>query len=339
MIRARRLVRSVPWLESLYQSVRARWALDMPREFVIARFRGDRPWSLVSDESLPAPILTAAHVGDVPAEYVADPFLLVRRDAWQLFFEVLRADTGRGVIAHATSRDGRVWHYGGVVLAEPFHLSYPFVFEFEDEVYMIPESFGTRSVRLYRAIDYPHRWLHVEDLLQGEDCADSTVFRHAGAWWMFTTTRSRFEGDEPVGAFDALRLYRSATLVGPWKEHPQSPVIWRDPRVARMAGRVLEHDGRLVRFAQDCSTVYGRQVYAFEVTQLTPDRYEEQQLTDGPVLGPGRVGWNAGGMHHVDAVPVAGEWFGVVDGWRLRPAMRLRRRLGRALRALGGRGR
>ena len=38
-----------------------------------------------------------------------------------------------------------------IVLAEPFHLSYPYVFEWQGSHYMIPESGAAKSVRLYRA--------------------------------------------------------------------------------------------------------------------------------------------------------------------------------------------
>jgi len=316
VILARAMVRKVPWLEMLYRWSQNRWGFEMPRTYVIARYAGTRPWMLASDDSVVNPVLTRFDVNDAPALFVADPFVMCVGGEWQLFFEVLRADTQLGVVALATSADGVVWSYQGIIVDEPFHLSYPFVFAWDSEVYMIPESLGTRSVRLYRAIAYPRQWEFVADLLAGEDFADSTVFRHGGRWWMFTETGARSETGERVGWHDVLRLFFADELKGPWTEHPMSPVVDGDSRVARMAGRVLEHEGRLVRFGQDCSSVYGRQVFAFEIVELSPHRYEERAITEQPVVGPGRDGWNAGGMHHIDAVFIDGAWVAYVDGWR-----------------------
>ena len=78
-------------------------------------------------------------------------------------------------------------------------------------------------------------------------------------------------------------------------------------------------DDRLVRFAQDCSHAYGEAVRAFEITELTAERYAERPLQDGPFLRPGGSGWNAGGMHHVDVRPAPdGGFMAAVDGWTSR---------------------
>ena len=54
-----------------------------------------------------------------------------------------------GVSVHDERHDA--WHFRSIVLDEPFHLSYPYVFDHESETYMIPEAKGSNSVRLYRA--------------------------------------------------------------------------------------------------------------------------------------------------------------------------------------------
>ncbi len=70
-------------------------------------------------------MLTFRDVTDAPAWFVADPFMIRRNDQWAMYFEVFRADTRRGEIGLATSRDGRTWAYREIVLREPFHLSFP----------------------------------------------------------------------------------------------------------------------------------------------------------------------------------------------------------------------
>ena len=53
------------------------------------------------------------------------------------------------------------------MLAEPFHLSYPYVFAWRGEYYMVPECHAAGAVRLYRAAEFPTRWVQVADLLTG----------------------------------------------------------------------------------------------------------------------------------------------------------------------------
>lgn len=87
-------------------------------------------------------------------------------------------------------------------------------------------------------------------------------------------------------------------------------------RRARPGGRVVELDGVLIRFAQNCETQYGMDVRAFAISELTSTTYEEREVAQNPVLRPSGVGWNACGMHHVDPHQLSdGRWLACVDGW------------------------
>jgi hypothetical protein len=247
-------------------------------------------------------------VTDIPADFVADPFLVRDGGRWHLFFEVMPRDHGVGVIGLAESDDGLRWAYRRVVLSEPFHLSYPHVFAWEGAYYMTPETLAPDCVRLYRARRFPEHWEPVAELVQGHH-ADPTVFRADGTWWMFTCT--------PPGLHENLRLYHADALTGPWSEHPRSPIIERDPHIARPAGRVVAWDRALLRFTQDCSPQYGLRVRAFRITALSRADYREESSGPRPVLEPGSDSWNACGMHHVDAhAHPEGGWIAAVDGWR-----------------------
>lgn len=269
---------------------------------------GDPPWAL-DGRSVANPVLTAADVTDTAATSVADPFLLRVDGRWHMLFEIDNWNSWKGEIGCATSGDGLEWKYEGIVLAEPFHLSYPHVFAADGGIYMTPESSQAQAVRLYRARRFPNEWEHVADLVSGLPFADPTIVRHGGRWWLFTETSG--------GGDDTLRLFHADGLMGPWTEHPQSPIVRGDAAVARPAGRIVSVDGRLVRFAQNCRPAYGTDVRAFEILTLTADDYAERPLREAPLLGPG-AGWNAGGMHHVDPVAVGpGRWLAAVDGWRM----------------------
>jgi hypothetical protein len=281
------------------------------RRWGIGIYAGSSPWQLVPMAGVRNPVVTADHVRDVPARLVADPFMLPFEGRWYMFFEVFNRRTNRGEIGLATSKDGARWRYARVVLAEPFHLSYPYVFEWAGERYMIPETGAAGAVRLYRARRFPEEWQLVGSLIQGERMVDASIVRVHDAWWMFVET-----SDPP--RHDTLRLFRADQLEGLWREHPSSPIVSGNPRLARPAGRVVVEGGRIVRFAQDCERDYGMAVRAFEIEELSVDRYAERPVGPQPLLAGSGAGWNAGGMHHVDAHRRSvGDWIACVDGWSI----------------------
>lgn len=275
----------------------------------IGIYAGDSPFHWVSPESIDNPVLTREHVTDVPAAFVADPFILRTPSALYMFFEVFNRRTKKGEIAVAISADGIRWSYEQIVLVEPFHLSYPYVFRSGDDYFMTPENYQANSVRLYRASDFPTRWSLVGTLLYGESFVDPSVFYYHDKWWLFV-------GVSPDEKHDILRLFYSDNLLGPWREHPLSPIVNGDARLARPGGRVLEINDTIIRYAQNCYPVYGNQVRAFEITELTTTAYREREVTEEPILRASGSGWNASGMHHIDPYPVGdGRWLACVDGW------------------------
>ncbi len=283
--------------------------LGVPQLWSIGIFEGNSVWDLAPASGAANPVLTAAAVTDVPAAFVADPFMIRNECGWWMFFEILNRRTRRGEIGLAASPDGLSWEYQRVVLKEPFHLSYPFVFAWEGYHYMIPETAATRTVRLYRARAFPFEWEFVGTLASGRSFTDATIFRHGDRWWMFTET----SGALPFGE---LRLYGADDLFGGWSEHPASPLRVDDPVSSRPGGRVIEDGGRLLRFSQNCATRYGLDVRAFHVEVLTPTQYRERPAADAPVLCGSGSGWNQHGMHHLDAHRLDDRRvIACVDGW------------------------
>jgi len=276
----------------------------------IGMYAGKAPNRLFPQCGISNPVLTRDHVTDVRALFVADPFMIRKGDTWFMFFEVYNYDTDRGEIGFATSRDAVIWRYEQIVLREPFHLSYPYVFEWADRYYMIPESHQAQSIRLYQSQRFPLEWTCTDVLISGQRFSDNSAFHFQGYWWMFSDTN-------PELKHDTLRLYFSRQLGGPWQEHPASPIISGNPHIARPAGRVIVNGNRVIRFAQDCFPLYGIRVHAYEITELSPSSYQEHPISPRPVLGPNWQEWSHGGMHHLDPHPLSSDqWIAPVDGWR-----------------------
>lgn len=248
------------------------------------------------------PVLTAADVTDGSAYFVADPFLFYRDGLWYMFFEVA---VPRTRIGYAVSTDALAWRYESVVLTEPFSMSYPLVFEADGIIYMTPESASQQSVRLYRSDAFPAGWHYVTTLVSGRAFADPTVFRHGGLWWMFV-------GDGPS---ENCWLYFSSQLESGWTEHPASPIVAGNRARSRPAGRTLVLAGdRVYRLAQNSTPTYGRAVRVFQVDVLTTTGYAEHEIAESPIVQASGSGWNANGMHQIDAWWTGSDWIAATDG-------------------------
>src|SRR5450432_1994393 len=226
----------------------------------IGIYVGASPFTLRSPAHRENPVLTCEHVSDVAAKFVADPFMVRHDGIWYMFFEVMNKQTGKGEIGLATSNNGFDWTYQQIVLAETFHLSYPYVFAWHDEYFMVPETLQAGGVCLYKAEAFPTRWLKVGQLIKG-GYGDPSLFNYDDRWWIFACSTPYQQ--------DTLRLYVADDLMGPWQEHACSPIVQDNKHNARPGGRVLVLNDRVVRFAQDCLPTYGSQLRAFEILQLT----------------------------------------------------------------------
>ncbi len=178
------------------------------------------------------------------------------------------------------------------VLEEAHHLSYPFVFEREGSVWMVPESSAAGTVDLYRATRFPGGWVKEATLLSGVVASDATLVEHHGRWWIFATVRDAGL-DAPAGAgsfHDALHLWSAPDFRGPYTPHPANPVLV-DPSLARPAGRIVARGGRLIRPIQDCATGYGRALMLARIDRLDREGYAQtvigriEPAPPGPAIG------------------------------------------------------
>ncbi len=280
--------------------------------WAVGVYTGDNPLS-VSDRGS-NPVVTREQFNDSRIRGVADPWLVIDDNRWLLFYEIIVRDTSapnneHAVLAVSTSDDGGThWEYQGVVLEEPWHLSYPQVFSSGGDYYMVPESLHAGEVSLYRATDFPMTWAREAVLVSG-DFTDPTIFEHDDRWWLMVTE----EGEAPD---DTLRLFQAAALGGPYREHPLSPIVSGDISKARSAGPVIRTPEGLMRMAQDLTQGYGHAVRAFLITTLTASDFVEEELSPSPLLTGSGEGWNADGMHHLAPVQRDdGSWVAAVDGF------------------------
>lgn len=281
---------------------------DFKEMWSIQIYSGNSPFHLKPTKGSLISSITRHDVTDIPASFVADPFMIKVDNTWYLFMEILNGETGLGEIGLVTSSDGIKWDYQQVILKEDYHLSYPFIFEHQGIYYMIPETLDAKAIRLYKATNFPYDWVFERDLVKGR-YADPTIFQYNNQWWIFA-------GSSP-NQNDTLNLFHADKLHGPYIEHLKSPIIEKNKRKARPAGRIIKYDNKLIRLAQDCYPKYGSSVRAFEIITLTTENYSERELPESPILEKSnkKNQWNSRGMHHLDAHQIEdNKWIACVDG-------------------------
>ena len=261
------------------------------------------------------PALSGRDITDVRGEYMADPFVIQHEGIYMMFFEVWNVDDKRGNVGLAVSANGLTWQYERVVLREPFHMSYPYVFEVSGQYYMIPETHAVGQVRLYQSTTFPYVWKQHKVLLD-EDLCDASIMYHNNIWYMFASPPSN----------DQVLLYFAQDLYATWQKHPSSPVL-EGKEQGRPAGRIVRStfgasgSTGWVLYVQDCSQAYGRGLNAFDVVELSSAhaRLERFPNSSGMYGSKVRNAWNRHGMHHASVYVAGDRVLAAMDGWRLRP--------------------
>jgi hypothetical protein len=194
------------------------------------------PWSVLPDDG---------------THFYADPFPFAWQGWHYLFVEDLPHATGKAVISVSRLDDRGVAGPPVPVLEEPYHLSYPQVFARDGEVWMLPEASASGELVLYRAENFPDRWVRHAVLIAGRAISDATLLQHDGALWLFATDR-----DGAGSTSDMLVIYRADVIEGPWVPHPANP-IRIDRRSARPGGAFVVDDGKILLPVQDGTMGYG----------------------------------------------------------------------------------
>jgi hypothetical protein len=213
-----------------------------------------------------------AFLGPPEGRFFADPHVITHDGRDFIFFEDYAFRDGKGVISYVEiDAQGRATA-PRLAFEQPYHLSYPFLFEWNGEVYMVPETSQTNSVQLFRASRFPDQWEFVATLIEGFQLVDATLFEHGGRWFLFANASER-----GGSTWDELFLFVAETPLGPWRPHPKNPVK-SDARSARPAGNLFRRAGSIIRPSQDCTHGYGSGIVFSEVEVLTDTDYRERQI-------------------------------------------------------------
>lgn len=236
--------------------------------------------------------------------FLADPFIISKNFKNYCFLESYDYILNKGTIDvyELTPSTSKLL---GTAIEEDFHLSFPYLIETEDEIYMIPESSKNRDIRIYKSTEFPLKWKLEKVLIDDIDASDSIIFHHNNLWWLLTNVDDLGLGDHNY----QLNIYYSENLLSnDWKPHKLNPVIM-NPSHGRNGG-FLKQDKNLYRVAQKYgfNQKYGEGITIRKIEEITKETYREIEIASYDEF----YNNNILGSHHLSSNNI----FTVFDIWK-----------------------
>ena len=198
-------------------------------------------------------------------EWFADPFLFEWDGRHFIFAERKYVWHPRGTIAYCEIFDDGTVSDFKEVLKEPFHLSYPNVFEYQGTIYMIPETGHDNDIRLYKSVQFPNQWENVKVLYSGANFVDTSFVSDVkdGRAILYS-----FDWDNKRSHFYLFNLDELSL-----SELPNNPNMMKE----RSGGNCFEQGGESLRVLQDCSRTYGEKII---INRIDCDDFESGNAAD-----------------------------------------------------------
>ena len=205
--------------------------------------------------------------------FIADPFLFSHKNKTYCFVEEYSYLNKKGFISvYEIFKDKSI--YLGKVLEENFHLSFPFVFNYKNNIYMCPESSQNNDIRLYKCNNFPFDWSLEKVLVNNTCAADTMLFEKDSKWWMFTNVDplNKRENCSELHIF-----YSDSPISNNWIAHANNP-IFIDSEKSRNGGFIIENEN-FYRVSQNQGyDVYGKSSSIFKIVDLNTSVYNEKLI-------------------------------------------------------------
>jgi len=224
-----------------------------------------------------------------PRRFLADPFLHRHKNRVICFAEEFSYinNKGRIVAFEILNND---YKYLGAVIEEKFHLSFPYIFKIEDEIYMCPESSQNNDIRIYKCENFPQKWSLKKIIFKDISAADSIIFQNKEKWFLLTNICSSHMKEHN----SELHLFTSDhPLHSKWVPAKDNPIIF-DSLKARNGG-FFKIGNQLFRVNQvQKSLGYGSDFEVNMIKEISSEHFIEKQIDLNLTI----LEKNIKGMHH-----------------------------------------
>lgn len=239
-------------------------------------FRREKRWGIAyqySQNWKDIALWRSKKISNPKNRYLADPFLIFKNDKHYCFVEDFSYAEKKGCISvYEISHDG--YQELGVALKQDFHLSFPYIFEFDGELFMCPETNQKNEIRLYKCLDFPLNWQFYKTIMKNVSAADTQIFFFDNKWWLFTNIdESQIEEHS-----SQLQIFHSESpLSNHWIPLKNNPIIF-DSSKARNGGLIKDDHGIYRVYQKQGFDQYGKAFGVAKILSLDTKNYIEESL-------------------------------------------------------------
>lgn len=201
--------------------------------------------------------------------WYADPFIFVHNEVNYVFCEVFDKLKNRGYIGYFTIKNNQISRVK-IVIKNKYHMSYPFIYSDNNNIFIIPETLSNNNVVLYKAIDFPDKWILHKEIFNNNSFVDVTVYKN----WIFCSKII----NNSIPHCTHLYIYNNKSKSGMFSklELISNYPVCTDISAARMAGRIFEYKDEIYRPSQDCSDgEYGKGLVFNRIEHISENEYRE----------------------------------------------------------------
>lgn len=209
--------------------------------------------------------------------FFADPFIITKNNRTICFVEDYDYKKKKGHITAIEILDKKNYKVLGAIIEEDYHMSFPYIFECEEELYMIPETIQSDSIRLYKCTEFPLKWAYQKDILSNVSAVDSMLFKFGQKWWLLSNMAENKTGNH---CSQLMAYYSNHPLSDQWTAHAANPLVF-DSKIARNGGILNVKSNTPIRVRQKQGfDDYGVGMTLAVINELTASSYNEEQITE-----------------------------------------------------------
>ncbi|HCL6754467.1 glucosamine inositolphosphorylceramide transferase family protein [Citrobacter freundii] len=201
--------------------------------------------------------------------FQADPFLIEKDDKLYVFYEAFSFRNSKGTL-RCRILDRELTEIDDVKL-EGFddlrcHLSFPFLININNQLFMIPESSERKEVLLFQSVEFPARWKKIKVLLSDTEVTDNIFLSINETCYLLSTTMD-----------NKIIIHSAEHLHGQWQRI--TPTLKVSNHHHRGAGTPYHVDNKMYFLTQECTPeTYGKSIYIKELVTLNDINFDENLI-------------------------------------------------------------
>ena len=201
-------------------------------------------------------------------------FLLNLKKKKYIFFECYNYFSKKGKIQCIEVKRNSVLKRK-TILKKNYHLSYPFIFNFKNKFYLVPESYQKLQTSIYESVKFPYEWKKINTIFKGEKICDTTIFFKNKKFWLFVN-----KSKKDINEFNKnLHIYSSRDInFNNLIPHYKNPVL-KSMKNGRNAGPIFFKRKLHFRPSQiNKKNQYGYGITISKLTKLSKTEFKQAEI-------------------------------------------------------------